>query len=466
MYFGRISTLAVSGTTVAVGTMGYGVFRSSDNGDTWTFAHAKLTYANVHSVAINGDVIFAGVSDQGVYRITSTSYSWKLVNNGLQNLRILKMIASNGYLIASDEQGSIFRSSDNGDSWLPAISGATTVRITAMTVNWNNLLVGSNVGCYGGSSISGYHWKEIESMKFPDAFAFTLAKGDYKYQGDIIYSGTSSGIFAHLPGDYYGWRPDNSGLTDSIVLAMTSNDDAVYAGTKSGVFRNKYDRYHTLTKWIPINNGLTNHNIRALDAIGPVIYAATDDGIFQSTNSGDSWAFFSSGPLNFRIQALIVRSGFIYAGTQYGGVFRSSDNGDSWAAVNSKLFDLDITALSIKDTTLYAGTAGSSVWKASTNSLLVTSAHENKEQLLVSPPLEIHPNPANSTVYISAPRSNYYTNALLRFADIYGKIMLELELPLLSTSIDVDISSLPQGIYVIELRGTNTHSRSTICIAR
>src|SRR6266566_6254561 len=75
-----------SSGTVFVGTQGGGIFRSSDNGETWTGVNNGLTDTNVRALAINnnGD-IFAGTPGGGVYRSTDNGENWTLIDNGLTN---------------------------------------------------------------------------------------------------------------------------------------------------------------------------------------------------------------------------------------------------------------------------------------------------------------------------------------------------------------------------------------------
>src|SRR5215211_2614555 len=56
---------------VFVGTQGGGVFRSTDNGESWTGLHNGLTDTNVRALAINkAGHIFAGTWSGGVFRST------------------------------------------------------------------------------------------------------------------------------------------------------------------------------------------------------------------------------------------------------------------------------------------------------------------------------------------------------------------------------------------------------------
>src|SRR4029453_5033289 len=69
---------------VFVGTQGGGVFRSIDNGESWTGINDGLTATNVRVLAISPvDHIFAGTFG-GVFRSTDNGDHWIEVNNGLE----------------------------------------------------------------------------------------------------------------------------------------------------------------------------------------------------------------------------------------------------------------------------------------------------------------------------------------------------------------------------------------------
>ena len=63
-----VLTLAVSGTSLFAGTSGGGVFRSTDNGASWTAASTGLTSTTVRALAVSGTSLFAGTGGGGVWR--------------------------------------------------------------------------------------------------------------------------------------------------------------------------------------------------------------------------------------------------------------------------------------------------------------------------------------------------------------------------------------------------------------
>lgn len=101
---------------VFVGTQGGGIFRSTDNGETWAGVNNGLTDTNVRALAINNtDQIFAGTWSAGIFRSTDNGENWVAVNNGLKSLGFICLaINSNGDIFAGTPGGGAYRSTDNG----------------------------------------------------------------------------------------------------------------------------------------------------------------------------------------------------------------------------------------------------------------------------------------------------------------------------------------------------------------
>ena len=116
---GEVQSLAINSTGhIFAGTSGGGVFRSTDNGDSWTEVNTGLTNHSIRSLAINssGD-IFAGTDDGGVFRSTDNGDSWTEINNGLTSAVVLSLaINSTGHIFAGTSGGGVFRSLESTTS--------------------------------------------------------------------------------------------------------------------------------------------------------------------------------------------------------------------------------------------------------------------------------------------------------------------------------------------------------------
>jgi len=128
---GSIWSLAInSNGTIFAGTAGCGtgVYRSTDNGDSWTLVNTGLTSTDVAALAINGSTIFAGTHSimgqgGGMFRSTDNGDTWTEQNNHLTALDV-NSVAINflGHIFAG-AAGGVFRSTNDGDPWTDVSGG-------------------------------------------------------------------------------------------------------------------------------------------------------------------------------------------------------------------------------------------------------------------------------------------------------------------------------------------------------
>jgi ligand-binding sensor domain-containing protein len=87
-YGGTVRALAItSNGDFYAGTSGGGLFRSKNNGDSWSKIDIPSNY--VGAIAINSDGhIFIGTSLRGVYRSMDNGQTWNQINTGLTNTSV------------------------------------------------------------------------------------------------------------------------------------------------------------------------------------------------------------------------------------------------------------------------------------------------------------------------------------------------------------------------------------------
>lgn len=214
-------------------------------------------------------------------------------------------------------------------------------------------------------------------------------------EGEVFVATRNGGVFLYSE-TRSRWRAKNTHLTTLDVRALALNSSGwIFAGASGGgVFRSSDHGDY----WTQISSGLTNLDIRALavNASDWIFAGAKGGGVFRSTDDGNSWTPVSAGLDTPDVRALAVDfSSQVYAGTKGGGIFRSANNGDTWISVNTGLTNLDVRALTVDaEGNVIAGTAGGGVfflppggdgWKAMNDSLDV----KDVRSLAVSPGGEI-----------------------------------------------------------------------------
>ena len=351
------SNLFVAGS--GAGVDGWGIFRSSNNGSSWTQINSGLDSYNIEALAVLNSEIFAGASDgiiyssknnglkwdkvdtlpasictlstiggnifagtygRGVYLSTDNGVSWNSINNGLKNSKINAVAVKDSVIFAGTMAAGIFRSTDNGNNWSQVNEGLTSLDVVGLTVSDSNLFAGVTGGGVFESTNNGDNWSKVGSQVTGLWNTFALAAID-----NNLFAGTL-GPGVYRSGDNgTNWTLVNNGLTNRSVSALTASDSNLFAGTHgSGVF---------LTTDLGVNwvsRGLNDYFIIALTACGTNIFANTlkantntiEYYIFVSTNNGETWTKVDSSAGNKSILALAASSSNLYAGSGMGVVYQ------------------------------------------------------------------------------------------------------------------------------------------------
>ncbi len=324
-----------SPATLYAGTIGGGVFKSTDGGQSWTAVNFDLTPTSVFALVLDPAspaTIYAGTFGKGVFKSSTGGQSWAAINSGLAAAVVPALaldVSSPGTLYAGTGNG-VFKSTNSGQSWIAANSGIRNALVTALAVDPTNpATVYAGTGIPGGSG--------------------------------------STGVFKTTDGGQ-SWIPATSGLPLMPLLSVVtslavdpSNPDTVYAGTLGGVFKSTNGG----ESWTAINSGLEVAEVAltpdltliavlalAIDPSNPATLFAViaGEGIFRSTDGGQSWTAGDSSLPEANVWALAVdpsNPATLYAVTAGNGVFKSADEGASWTALSSGLAGASISGVAI-----------------------------------------------------------------------------------------------------------------------
>ncbi len=170
--------LYVNGNTVFAGTMGGGVYRSTDNGNSWTQVNNGLTMLHVYALTANSNYLFAGtyhdgnVSGQGVFRSSDNGQTWTAVNNGMSpTTTIMALAVKDNFVFAGTNGQGVYRSSDNGDNWTNVAAGVShTLHVTCA----KDIYVGNlSHGGIAHSGDNGNNWVSVNGG-LPNTGGFTV----------------------------------------------------------------------------------------------------------------------------------------------------------------------------------------------------------------------------------------------------------------------------------------------------
>src|SRR5262245_48366772 len=137
-----VVSLLSDGPNLFAGTSAGGVFRSANQGESWTAINTGLIGARIDSLAAVGTNIFAGTAGGGVFRLNNQEERWVAVNAGLTDPGITALAVSGTYIVAATG-GGVFRSLDQGESWFPVNTGLPpNVIITSLAAVGTNIFAG------------------------------------------------------------------------------------------------------------------------------------------------------------------------------------------------------------------------------------------------------------------------------------------------------------------------------------
>jgi hypothetical protein len=280
--------------TVYAGTEGNGVFRTVNNGVTWTEQNSGLTGAaqDIRAFHTSGTTVLAGTGT-GLFKSVSNG-AWQPVSQeagadkmGTRAVQALETSA--GQLLAGTASGGVFRSADGGATWspnpMPGMQAAETVwDIQRHPTLDTRVYAATTRGVYI-SSDSGATWT-ISSDGMPFSSVFRIAVDPAL--PNVVWAGTTSnGVF----------RSINAGTTWE-----NANGDNIATDLEQSKISSVF----------------------VFPGSPPSVFVGTENYVWATSDGGLSWGqMATSGMENPLIRSFAMipsAPGFFYAGTQAAGV--------------------------------------------------------------------------------------------------------------------------------------------------
>ena len=319
--------------TIFVGTVGGGLSRSPDGGETWVRVRDPLaTESNVRALAAypdNPHRILAG-SDNGIFRSGDNGITWEKLDSPMDDLQIWSIgidpVDSDTIFVGTKPDG--FRSRDGGKHWeqlsmgvaQPCVIGVP--RITNMIVDPRD-----HRTIWAGIEVDGVY----KSLDGGDNWVHLPDLGDDPFYGDIhgmaIGLGRQTTVYASSP---YG------------ITATVDEGESWEV--------HEFPKYHEGDKWSYCRG-------MAIKADDPnVIFVGNGDmipgvtgAVQRSFDGGQSW---EPAPLPVEPNSVIYWFAthasvpeVIAAASLYGYIYTSSDGGVSWDKLAKEFGEIRSLAL-------------------------------------------------------------------------------------------------------------------------
>lgn len=241
----NVTSFASLGSDLFAGTLGDGIFRTSDAGATWTPVSAGLTKPSIYSLLADGNTLWAAASS-GIYRSDDRGANWTRQEQA-PRWSANTLIRSGDAIVAGTDFGS-YRSVDGGATWTgPGAGLPTSTTVFNLAKNDAALFAATDVGVVR-SSDDGASWTGRGGSSSSPNYCL-LAVGSDLYAG-----GEVSGRIAHSADNGATWGIETRGLTEAgYIYSVASENGFVFAGSTSGkVYRSSIKT----ANWTNIGDGL------------------------------------------------------------------------------------------------------------------------------------------------------------------------------------------------------------------
>ncbi|MBU0457809.1 MAG: hypothetical protein ABH824_07650 [Nanoarchaeota archaeon] len=375
------------------------IYASNNKGDSWNKLNEDLTFSTIHAITIdpnNQNIVYAAPWGGGLFKSTDNGKSWTEVKTPTISIPsiIVDPKDSNHLIIADRTKPKIYESFNSGQSWseLVALDENNYYRISTMALHKGELYfsafnqITGMISLFVNGPMSGTTFKLVNGKPVDISG---------KIKGNIIidFFSDNNNLFAvnHIYGihkwdgnDWADISPDlNLGFNNIIV---DGNDFYLAGGADidmdlnlrigdNNIVNNIYKSSDGGNNWSsllgnnPFNSGIkkllqhpTNKNI---------LFAATGTGVYVSVDKGETWSA-QNNDLNFKnIGSMTVGNNYIYVGTLGGGVYTGVINQDysiTWSDTTGpypEIYNIQIRVDPKNSNAIYATSYPGGVFKSS-----------------------------------------------------------------------------------------------------
>jgi hypothetical protein len=292
--------------TLALALILNSAFNIQNSQAQWTQIPSGFINADyIYDLSSSATFIYAG-TNHGLYRSSNNGNNWSFT--GFDTSYVLSVLTSGSSTVfAGPEYGGTWISTNSGTNW-------TKTPLIDCTV-WSFLIIGSNL--YAGTQSRGMYLSTNNGSSWTQIGLNGYTVNAISNTGSYIFAGTGSGL---LISTNNGTNWTNTTLTKD-VQSLSFIGTNLFAGTYGfGVYMSTNNG----TSWTQTN--LTSGNIFGLSSSGSNLFAATDNsGILMTTNNGTTWKSRNEGfsiPLKF--VSLMIANSYVFTGSYGYSAWRRS----------------------------------------------------------------------------------------------------------------------------------------------
>jgi photosystem II stability/assembly factor-like uncharacterized protein len=418
---GRVNAIAfdpADAKIIYIGGADGGVWKSPDNGSTWTALTDKLPTLSIGDIAIDstnpkniyiatgdafgyGNPFWGGTYSIGVWRTTNGGSIWLPTGLMLQvgqtrTIRRLAMHPTNPRILLAATSAGLFRTADAGLTWA-SIWTTSTFDVDFNPKDGN--IVYATTTQVQKSTNAGASFAALTASCLGTRYSIKVAKSS----PDTLYTLCTDGTVQKSTDAGGTWSPATAsgvslyGYYDNVLAVSPADPNIVIV---AGFDMKKTTNGGTSWANVPTAGHVDNHCVRFAPGSSTTILSGNDGGLFRTSDGGTSWTSLNKGlaitqfyrlGLSKLTAGLVVAGaqdngnmklsagawtnitnadgmgGFVdfandmnlYATIQYGSLYRSANGGSTWTSINTPSSGAWVTPFIQSPTvahTIYAGT--------------------------------------------------------------------------------------------------------------
>ncbi|HKW02139.1 MAG TPA: hypothetical protein VJN96_20120 [Vicinamibacterales bacterium] len=330
-----------SGSSLCYMSTDGGVYKSTDNGVTWTLASPGLIATQLYSIGVaqTSPFVMGGASqDQGILS-SSGSATWTNTGAGNEGGFFIVDPNNSSNIYVTPWSANLRRSTNGGVSWTTILTGlgspAIGVAHLAVKTGDSNLLL-----CCGASQVfrstnKGTNWTSVLTTSGgATRVAFSKSAVSVCYAATStgrVYRSSGSGATGSWAEPYTAANKPPTGYISGIGISAADPDllYIAYAGYGVGhVYRSTDGGAHwSNASGVLASDALPDIPVSAIvvDQYNPeVVYVSTDIGVFRTRDGGDSWEPFDDGLPRIVVSEIVLHTSdnTLYVSTMGRGAFR------------------------------------------------------------------------------------------------------------------------------------------------
>lgn len=309
-------------------------------------------------------------------------------------------------------------------------------RIIASIEGSNIVLYASTANGVYRSAMLGYNWSAVNNG------LTSLNVGDIFSDGTILLASTADGVFRSVN---YGqsWSSVSIGSAGQSVRCFLKNGTDILAGLANPGSYLYRSTDNGLT-WSPYGTGL--YEVNQLAALDDELFAASGTLMYHSTDNGLTWLPASSGLVpGMNIMDMTTQGDYLYVATLAGGYVQHTDSSRFIIITNGMPQGGYMSnTIAVNNNNVVVGTLSNGLWYADSGVITSTANPEKTE-------LRLYPNPAGDKCIVSVEgwQGKICSVALMDMAG--RKVMNVFDGVAPANGIEINVISLPPGIYFIRI---------------